>query len=218
MNQSACNCQRTSAKVQKSAEYRAHRHRARLQNPPAILGADIHVGALTGEVRLAHPAFGHRCLRVVVDEGRQQVRMPLEPLPQQRQDAFVGDQCLPRRLDELRVAAGDRLAEVLMEDMLPGMQLEQALDGLALQVDEPAVVVQADVIQVDMPCANTRMARRPPARNHRWKKQQQLRPVRACRPARYLLQRPSETRELSFPSQWLKGVERAIQKWTTGRR
>ena len=65
--------------------------------------------------------------------------------------AFVRQDRLPRRFEELRIAFGDGCAEWLMENKLPGMQLEQVRDPAILEVDEAALGGQADVFDVDVP-------------------------------------------------------------------
>ena len=82
---------------------------------------------------------------------REQIRMALVQLPQQRQRAFVRQDRFPRRLEKLRIARGNRRAERLVEDELPGMQLEQVRDPAILQVDETAVGTEANVLDVDVP-------------------------------------------------------------------
>ena len=63
------------------------------------------VGAFARIERLAHERGAEHCrLRVVLEIGRQQIRMFRKHLPEQRQDALVGPQHLPDRLHPERLA------------------------------------------------------------------------------------------------------------------
>jgi hypothetical protein len=68
---------------------------------PAAGVDQLDVGALAGEQRLADIGIAEvRRPGVVLEEGRQQVRVALVALPEQRQQALVGHHRLPGRLQE----------------------------------------------------------------------------------------------------------------------
>ena len=110
----------------------------------AVVQVHGDVGALARMQRLAHPAA--RQLAAVVERGRQQVRVAAMGVPQQRQDALVAQQRLPRRLDQLQAGARQVLAERLAEHVLQRIQLEQAADHVVVEVGEAAVGGDAEVL------------------------------------------------------------------------
>ena len=99
----------------------------------------LDVGAFPREEWLAHPTLGHRFVRVGIQVGGEQVRMTFVEFPQQRQDAFVGDDGFPGRFEKLRIALGNRCTKGLVEDELPGVQFEQVRNPAIFKVDEASV-------------------------------------------------------------------------------
>lgn len=99
-----------------------------------IGGEDADVLALARVQRLAH--LGQR--QVVAKAGRQQVGMRGEQLPEDRQQRLARQQQLPRRFEEVDVACRDMGAELVLQQPLPGVELEAVADRPAAFVDEGA--------------------------------------------------------------------------------
>src|SRR4051795_11534297 len=95
---------------------------------------DQRVRPLAGEQRLADVALEAVGL-LAVEVGRQEVRVAGVQPPEHREDALVGPQHLPDRLDPGRLAlvvahAVQRgLGELLVEHPLPRVELERGADG-----------------------------------------------------------------------------------------
>src|SRR3990167_2450563 len=116
----------------------------------AVSSLQLDIGTFPGEERLAHPAFWYGFARLGIQVRREQVRVTFVEFPQQRQDAFVGDDGFPGRFEKLRITLGNRCTEGLVEDELPGVQLEQVRDPAIFEVDETSVTGQADVFDIDV--------------------------------------------------------------------
>src|SRR3954447_7069605 len=101
---------------------------------------DQAVGSLAREQRLAH--VGAELVLLVLEERGEEVRVAGEQAPEHRQDALVGPQHLPDRLDPQRLALlvahppQRLLGEVLVDDPLPRVELEDAAHDAVLGVDE----------------------------------------------------------------------------------
>jgi hypothetical protein len=67
-------------------------------------------------------------------------------LPQQRQQALVGEDRLPRRLQPAHTRPGEVRSVPLTQHVLPGIELEAGLQLQVLGVHEAAVGVQADAL------------------------------------------------------------------------
>lgn len=116
---------------------------------PARGGAAIDqfdIPALARKDRLAHIGIANlrQRRRIIGKGGGQQVRVPLMPLPQQRQNPLVRQQRLPRRLQEQRLRRRQLLGVRLAQHILPRIQLEQRRDQHVVAIDERAVAVDAD--------------------------------------------------------------------------
>lgn len=110
----------------------------------------LDVGPFPREERLAHPALWHGFTWVGIQVGRKQIGVAFVEFPQQRQDAFVGEDGLPGGFEELRVTLGDRSAEGFVEDEFPGVQFEQVGNPAIFKVNEATFCGQADVFDVDV--------------------------------------------------------------------
>jgi hypothetical protein len=110
---------------------------------------DLDVLPLAREQRLAHER-GHVAGRVKV--GGQEVGVPGEELPQNRQDSLVRPQHLVDRLDpQGRSHAGAHpveavAGELLLDHPLPRIELEDPLDVALVRVDEAEQRVPADLL------------------------------------------------------------------------
>src|ERR1035441_10126004 len=78
---------------------------------------------VTGLVLNLVPGPSHHEPRTV-EAGLQQVRMAREQLPQNRQNALVGKQHFPRRLNPHRLRRTDVLAELLADHPFPRVEFE----------------------------------------------------------------------------------------------
>src|SRR3546814_12039161 len=101
-----------------------------------LVRSQVHrdVGAFARGRRLAHPAARQFAARVEL--GWQKVGVAAMRVPQQRQDAVVAEQRLPRRLDQLQPGARQMLAERLAEQVFQRIQLEQAADPVVVEVGD----------------------------------------------------------------------------------
>ena len=109
-----------------------------------------HVGALAREQRLAHIGRAQRLvLRIALEIGFEQIGMAGVALPQQRQHALVAEQRLPRRLEQAQAGAGQRAAEVVLEQVFQRVELEQRADDDVVGIGEAAVVRQPDILDCD---------------------------------------------------------------------
>jgi hypothetical protein len=106
----------------------------------------LHIGALARIERLAYIASAKLFGRdVVVEVSWQQVRVFREHRPQQRQNALVGQDRLPRRLDPLSWRTRERGAEGFPHHPFPRIELEGECDRLVLQVNKDPFGIPADV-------------------------------------------------------------------------
>ena len=83
--------------------------------------------------------------RIVLEKGRQQIRMPRRHAPEQRQHALVGQERFPRRFEKLRRDDGRRAAIFVVPHPFPRIELEHQLDRAVLHVDEARFGRDADV-------------------------------------------------------------------------
>ena len=116
----------------------------------AVAAEDGDVGPLASQPRLAHERIPGE--RGSLGEGRQQVRMAGEQLPQHDQQLLVAEQQLPHRLDPLRgpAALQQEAAELLVDHPLPRVELEDVAHRFAVAVEEArGVDIPLQVLDVD---------------------------------------------------------------------
>ena len=89
---------------------------------------------------------GGFCVRLVLEEGRQQIGVSRKHLPQQGQQSFVGQDRFPRRLDPAGRGARDFFAECVVKHPFPGIELEGERDLLIVEIDEAAGFAPADAL------------------------------------------------------------------------
>src|SRR3954447_21365266 len=124
---------------------------------------DHAVGALAREQRLLDVA-GELVLLVLEERG-EQVRMVRVQAPEHREDALVGPQHLPDRLDPERLALlvahslQRGVGELLVDQPLPRVELEDAAHRAPLGVDEADLGVQAHLLDRHQLAVQTRLAR-----------------------------------------------------------
>ena len=87
--------------------------------------------------------------------------MALEHPPQDRQDALVGHERLPGRLDHPALRGRDVLGERIGEHLLPRIELEERADHPVLGVGELAARGDADVLERHVMRDETRLLRGP---------------------------------------------------------
>ncbi len=81
-------------------------------------------------------------------------------LPEQRQDALVGEHGFPRRLDPARRRVLQLGTEGVVEHPFPGIELEGERDVGLVEVDEAAgLVAPADLLDVEQPGRQPGLAR-----------------------------------------------------------
>ena len=86
--------------------------------------------------------------------------MARKHLPQQRKNALVGKDGLPRWLDPARRGFGEPCAERLVKRPFPGIEFERGLDfaGVA-EIDEAAVVAPSDRFDIEQGGLNAALPR-----------------------------------------------------------
>ena len=72
-----------------------------------------------------------------------------EHLPQQRQQRFVGDNALPRRLQPAHAGIFQLGGEHLAQHVLPWIELEQITNHLILQVGKLAFFAETNIFDVE---------------------------------------------------------------------
>src|SRR5439155_25349814 len=102
------------------------------------------------EQRFAHKGRAEfRRVRVVLEIGRQQIRMARKHLPEQGENALVGKDRLPWRLDPSRRRFRKLRAKGVVKHPFPGVELEREFDSAIVEIDEAAVFGKTDILDVD---------------------------------------------------------------------
>ena len=113
------------------------------------------VGSFAGDKGFADVVFegGWRWCVFVGEVGFEEEVVVGVELPEDGEDAFVGEKHLPDGLDPADVGVGVEglRAELFVEHGLPGVELEDGEDGMVVEVDEGLLlVVPADVLHQEL--------------------------------------------------------------------
>ena len=85
--------------------------------------------------------------------------MARKHLPEQGENALVGKDRLPWRLDPSRRRFRKLRAKGVVKHPFPGVELEREFDSAIVEIDEAAVFAEADILDVDQRRGQARLGR-----------------------------------------------------------